>query len=817
MEVGFGSDHDLRILDAKYHDHSFPLVAPLTTTTLGQSTAKETMRRGFLLKVTLFNGTSGIGEIAPLEGLHKETLLDVEEQLRVIVGKLKGLVLVRTIPLLDGSFSHWLCKVVGIQEITLFPSVRMGIEMAVLGALAASQECSLSELLSGITQSRYLGGSLPEISSDNSHDSVRVCGLLDSTGSPEGAAEAALELVKAGFCTLKLKVGRRRCPLEDAAMVKLVREKVGPSIHLRADANRKWSYEEAKDFANSIQSCRLQYLEEPTSNPLDIPRFCQETGLPVALDESLHEDAVDIEKNRQMYACQGVVAVVIKPGRVGGFEKAWQMAQWAQMQGMAVVISSAFESSISLAAFSQFAAHVDECSRVATSVLNHSRDEKKNNAPLTTVAHGLGTYKWLSDNPVLPVRPTGISMEISNRESAAYLHQACLNIATVWTDHRRDQISAYNVSVGYQHGDCSFHITESAPGPSGSVGKAPTIVFLHGFMGAGADWLRIMDSLSITFRCLSVDLPGHGQTTVGQAEGWKPSSELGGSQNSIVSVSETRGVWSMEGLGAALTQLLRKVDRRKVVLVGYSMGARVALYMALRHREQVSGAIILSGSPGLKNPVAQKVRAANDDALAVSLCDNELKSFVDSWYREPLWRSLHTHPDFEVIKRTRSENQNSTSLAKALTYFSTGQQPSLWEDLAHCQVPLLLVVGKLDKKFVGIAHQMVRSSIKRRIQLQNLRTSSDLSREKLGEVPDSSNRKNVDIESAHVSLHMQAVIDDDLPSPATIKTARSCVQGPLPELLEVEDSGHAVHIESPLKLVKAIREFALSSVGWPAT
>lgn len=51
--------------------------------------------------------------------------------------------------------------------------------------------------------------------------------------------------------------------------------------------------------------------QEPISNPLDIPRFCQETGLSVALDESLDEDdAVDVEKNLQMYACQGVVAVV---------------------------------------------------------------------------------------------------------------------------------------------------------------------------------------------------------------------------------------------------------------------------------------------------------------------------------------------------------------------------------------------------------------------------------------------------------------------------------------------------------------------------
>ncbi|CAM6124850.1 unnamed protein product [Calypogeia fissa] len=804
-EVGYGTDHGLKILEANYTDHSFPLAAPPTT--LGRSSSKETMRRGFLLKVTLFNGTSGIGEIAPLVGLHKETLLDVEEQLRVIVEKLKGLVLVRTIPLLDGSFSYWLSKVVGIQESTLFPSVRTGIEMAVLGALAASQGCSLSELLSGITKSSYPGESLVESLSSNAHGSVRVCGLLDSDGSPEDTADAAVELVNEGFCTLKLKACRRQSSLEDAAMVKLVRERVGPSIHLRADANRRWSYEEAVDFANSIQSCGLQYLEEPTNNPLDIPRFCHETGLAVALDESLDEDTVDIEKKLQMYACQGVVAVVIKPGRVGGFEKSWQIAQWAQMQGMAVVMSSAFESSISLAAFSQFAAHVDQYSKVANSALNHNEEGKLNVARLNVVAHGLGTYKWLNDNPVLRVRPTGRAMEFSVQESSAYLQNVCLNTATVWSNHRRNQISMYDISVNCQHGAFSFHVTESAPVPSREDSKTPTLVFLHGFMGTGADWLPLMDSLSITFRCISVDLPGHGQTTVQEAEGRKPSfSELGEGQTST-SNGDTQGAWSMEGLGAALKQLLRKLERGKVTLVGYSMGARIALYMALRHSEQISAAIIVSGSPGLQNPLAQKVRAAQDDALAVLLRDNELQSFVDSWYRQPLWRSLQTHPDFEVLKRARSENQSSNLLGKALTSFSTGQQPSLWEDLGHCQVPLLMVVGELDKKFVGIAHQMLRASRERGTQLENLQDPFAVS-SKQGEVH--RNYENVE------SIDMQTrVMEEKSSSPVSVRTAAGKGAGPLLQLLEVEDAGHAVQIESPLKLVKAIREFALSSTVWP--
>lgn len=108
-------------------------------------------------------------------------------------------------------------------------------------------------------------------------------------------------------------------------------------------------------------------------------------------------------------------------------------------------------------------------------------------------------------------------------------------------------------------------------------------------MGTGADWLPVMDCLSITFRCISVDLPGHGQTTLEQSEGGKlDCSELReGAQNSISSVGKTGGAWSIEGLGEALTELLRQEDSEKLILVGYSMGARIALYMALRHSDQV--------------------------------------------------------------------------------------------------------------------------------------------------------------------------------------------------------------------------------------
>ena len=56
-------------------------------------------------------------------------------------------------------------------------------------------------------------------------------------------------------------MARRVSPLEDAAVLVAIREAVGPRIHLRADANQRWTLNQAVEFANAVRGCGLQYLE----------------------------------------------------------------------------------------------------------------------------------------------------------------------------------------------------------------------------------------------------------------------------------------------------------------------------------------------------------------------------------------------------------------------------------------------------------------------------------------------------------------------------------------------------------------------------
>lgn len=93
-------------------------------------------------------------------------------------------------------------------------------------------------------------------------------------------------------------------------------------------------------------------------------------------------------------------------------------------------------------------------------------------------------------------------------------------------------------------------------------------MFFHGFLGTGEDWIPIMKALSSSIRCIAIDLPGHG-----------------GSK--LLDISQGQSL-SMDLVVNMLRKVLHDLTPGKVVLVGYSMGARISLYMALKCRNKVS-------------------------------------------------------------------------------------------------------------------------------------------------------------------------------------------------------------------------------------
>ena len=211
----------------------------------------------------------------------------------------------------------------------------------------------------------------------------------------------------------------------------------------------------------------------------------------------------------------------------------------------------------------------------------------------------------------------------------------------------------------------------------------PVILFLHGFLGDCYEFDAVISHFSDQFCCLSLDLPGHGLTEVN-----------GGDRD-----------YTMPNTAQAIILLLQELQILSCRLVGYSMGGRLALYLALDFPQYFTQVVLESASPGLKTPEAQAQRAESDRRLAAELETTDLPTFLTRWYSQPLFASFRLHPEFEQICERRSHH-HPAELAQSLRHLSTGCQPSLWPYLSQNQLPLLLLVGEQDPKFTTINAEM---------------------------------------------------------------------------------------------------------------
>ncbi|WP_255413968.1 2-succinyl-6-hydroxy-2,4-cyclohexadiene-1-carboxylate synthase [Pleurocapsa sp. CCALA 161] len=210
------------------------------------------------------------------------------------------------------------------------------------------------------------------------------------------------------------------------------------------------------------------------------------------------------------------------------------------------------------------------------------------------------------------------------------------------------------------------------------------MLFLHGFMGNCDDFAQVISNLE-EFCCLMVDLPGHGQTTVQQDSDYQ-----------------------MPNVAQALVQLLIALNIKQCILVGYSMGGRIALYLAIHFTQYFQGVILESASPGLSIQLERDRRIAQDLKLAEQLETSDLADFIQQWYGKPLFASFVGHSDYPQAIARRLCN-DPYKLAKSLRLIGLGIQPSLWKSLPKIQIPLLLIVGELDTKFVQINQMMANS------------------------------------------------------------------------------------------------------------
>jgi 2-succinyl-6-hydroxy-2,4-cyclohexadiene-1-carboxylate synthase len=141
------------------------------------------------------------------------------------------------------------------------------------------------------------------------------------------------------------------------------------------------------------------------------------------------------------------------------------------------------------------------------------------------------------------------------------------------------------------------------------------------------------------------------------------------------------------------------------VVVGYSMGGRLALHLALAEPERVARLVLIGASPGLADAAERQDRQRLDEELADWLEGSTIEEFAARWAQTPV---LAGQPPAvaELVHQDRLRN-TPADLARALRGLGTGALPSVWDRLGELAMPVTLIVGERDEKFRGIAQEMV--------------------------------------------------------------------------------------------------------------
>lgn len=206
------------------------------------------------------------------------------------------------------------------------------------------------------------------------------------------------------------------------------------------------------------------------------------------------------------------------------------------------------------------------------------------------------------------------------------------------------------------------------------TGSGPRLVLVHGFTQTGRSWRHVVAGLDGDHEVVCVDAPGHGGSSHVQADLWRGADLLG-------------------RVGGTATY------------VGYSMGGRLALHLAIARPELVERLVLLGVHPGLDDELAREARRDQDEALAHLLEHEGVERFLDRWLAQSLFAGLSA----ERADREDRLRNTVAGLASSLRLTGTGRQESLWPRLHRLTMPTLVVAGELDDKFRALGLRLAEA------------------------------------------------------------------------------------------------------------
>jgi 2-succinyl-6-hydroxy-2,4-cyclohexadiene-1-carboxylate synthase len=209
---------------------------------------------------------------------------------------------------------------------------------------------------------------------------------------------------------------------------------------------------------------------------------------------------------------------------------------------------------------------------------------------------------------------------------------------------------------------------------------AETVVLLHGFAGTRHAWDLVADRLDPErYRPLALDLRGHGDAR------------------------DTRPITFAECVADVAAQA-----PERFVLCGYSLGARVALHVALAHPERVSRLVLVAGTAGIEDPALREERRAADEKLAAETERGTIEEFADRWSRQPLFAG--TPPLAAKVWRADLLRNDPNALAAVLRGLGAGVMEPLWDLLPELDgMPVTIIVGERDGRYAATGRRIAET------------------------------------------------------------------------------------------------------------
>jgi len=144
-------------------------------------------------------------------------------------------------------------------------------------------------------------------------------------------------------------------------------------------------------------------------------------------------------------------------------------------------------------------------------------------------------------------------------------------------------------------------------------------------------------------------------------------------------------------------------DAGRATYAGYSMGGRLCLQLALDLPDRVERLALISASPGIADDGERARRVEADEQLACDIERDGVDTFLERWLAQPLFATL-------PLDRAAVDERKRVNTVERLTHqlraLGQGAQPNNWSRLGELSMPVLLVAGALDTKYVDIAQRM---------------------------------------------------------------------------------------------------------------